>query len=141
MEVGIEKLMEWYSELLLLILVDEIFNIKVSDGGYEIKGDNWNVFCIIIQGRDLVRVYKKYKLKIFLVNVRDYFGLRLFDLNINNGICNSVENLVLEFWVYNNGVIVLVYEYKFNEVLKNFEIRGMLIVNGVQIIGVLGMLL
>ncbi|ECW2481584.1 hypothetical protein F3W09_21070, partial [Salmonella enterica] len=60
MEVGAEKLTEWYSESLSPILVDEIFNIKVSDGGYEIKGSNWNSFCTTIQGRDLARAYRKH---------------------------------------------------------------------------------
>ncbi|MBL1729139.1 hypothetical protein ELD60_31410, partial [Klebsiella pneumoniae] len=107
---------------------------------YEIKGDNWNAFCTTIQGRDLARAYKKHKLKIFSANVRDYLGSRSSDSNINNGIRNSAENSASEFWAYNNGVTVLVHEYKFNEASKNLEIRGMSIVNGAQTTGALGTL-
>ncbi|MGH5446044.1 AIPR family protein, partial [Klebsiella pneumoniae] len=139
-EVGAEKLTEWYSESLSPILVDEEFNIKVSDGGYEVKGNNWDAFCTTIQGRDLARAYRKHKLKIFSANVRDYLGSRSSDSNINNGIRTSAENSSLEFWAYNNGVTVLVHEYKFDETAKNLEVRGMSIVNGAQTTGALGTL-
>ncbi|ELY4095265.1 AIPR family protein [Cronobacter sakazakii] len=140
MEVGAEKLTEWYSESLSPILVDETFNIKVSDGGYEIKGDNWSSFCTTIQGRDLARAYRKHKLKIFSANVRDYLGSRSSDSNINNGIRTSAENAASEFWAYNNGVTILVHEYKFDEIAKNLEVKGMSIVNGAQTTGALGTL-
>ncbi|SUG82046.1 Abortive phage infection protein AIPR [Salmonella enterica subsp. enterica] len=140
MEVGAEKLTEWYSESLSPILVDEIFNIKVSDGGYEIKGSNWNSFCTTIQGRDLARAYRKHKLKIFSANVRDYLGSRSSDSNINNGIRTSAENSASDFWAFNNGVTVLVHEYKFDEAAKNLEVKGMSIVNGAQTTGALGTL-
>lgn len=140
LEVGAERLTEWYSESLSPILVDETFNIKVNDGGYEVSGNNWSAFCTTIQGKDLSRAYKKHKLKIFSANVRDYLGSRSSDSNINNGIRTSAENSSAEFWAFNNGVTILVHEYAFNSKDKSLEIRGMSIVNGAQTTGALGSL-
>ncbi|MCL9944793.1 AIPR family protein [Klebsiella aerogenes] len=139
-EVGAEKLTEWYSESLSPILVDETFNIKVVDGGYEINGGEWISFCTTIQGKDLARAYKKHKLNIFSANVRDYLGSRSTDSNINNGIRNSAEKSAGNFWAFNNGVTILVHDYSYNEKIKNLEVRGMSIVNGAQTTGALGSL-
>lgn len=140
LEVGADRLTEWYSESLSPILVDEVFNIKVNDGGYEVKGGNWSAFCTTIQGKDLSRAYKKHKLKIFSANVRDYLGSRSSDSNINNSIRNSAENSSSEFWAFNNGVTILVHEYEHNSKANNLEVRGMSIVNGAQTTGALGSL-
>ncbi|WP_028715531.1 AIPR family protein [Pantoea ananatis] len=139
-EVGAEKITEWYSESLSPILVDETFNIKVSDGGYEINGGEWSSFCTTIQGKDLARAYKKHKLNIFSANVRDYLGSRSTDSNINNGIKTSAENSASDFWVFNNGVTILVHDYNYIEKKRNLEVRGMSIVNGAQTTGALGSL-
>jgi len=74
--------------------------------------------------------------------VRDYLGSRRSDANINNGIKNSAEASPGEFWVYNNGVTILVnhYELQSTEKSKKLKISGISIVNGAQTTGALGSL-
>lgn len=140
LEVGQQTLAEWYSESLSPILVDDKFKINTEYGGYEIKGSGWEAFCTTVPGRFLHRAYKSNKVKIFSANVRDYLGSRSSDSNINNGIKGSAENSPVNFWAYNNGVTILVHDYKYNEENKTLEIRGMSIVNGAQTTGAIGSL-
>lgn len=140
-EVGKESLEEWYSDTLSPILVSDILTIDIS-GGFEVKGENWRAYVAPVPAKVLSTLYRKHKSKLFSANVRDYLGSRRSDANINNGIKNSAETSPGEFWVYNNGVTVLVNDYNLDTVGKSpkLKISGISIVNGAQTTGALGSL-
>lgn len=140
-EIGRAHLQEWYSDTLSPILVSDKIEIDIT-GGFEVKGDNWRAYVAPIPARILGNLYRKHKSKLFSANVRDYLGSRRSDANINNGIKKSAESSPGEFWVYNNGITVLVNSYEIIE--KNSKnkliISGMSIVNGAQTTGAIGSL-
>ncbi|MBU4056242.1 MAG: AIPR family protein, partial [Proteobacteria bacterium] len=140
-EIGREHLREWYSDTLSPILVSDTIEIDI-DGGFEIKGENWKAYVAPVPARVLSTLYRKHKAKLFSANVRDYLGSRRSDANINNGIKKSAENSPGDFWVYNNGITVLVNSYELIEKnkKKKLEIKGISIVNGAQTTGAIGSL-
>jgi hypothetical protein len=143
-EIGRNTIDTWYSETLSPILVNDEFKIDVPHG-YEVDGPNWTALVTSVAGKFLHSAYKKYKTKLFSANVRDYLGSRSSDSNINNGIKKTAEKEPDNFWVYNNGLTVLVngYEYipKEGSSRKNvLRISGMSIVNGAQTTGALASL-
>jgi len=140
-EIGRSRLKEWYSDTLSPILVSDTIEIE-ADGGFEVKGENWRAYVASIPARVLSSLYRKHKSKLFSANVRDYLGSRRSDANINHGIKTSAENSPGDFWVYNNGITVLVNS--FNLITKKnktkLQIEGMSIVNGAQTTGAIGSL-
>lgn len=140
-EIGNARLSEWYSDTLSPILVSDKIDIEV-EGGFEIKGNNWRAYVAPIPARTLSTLYRKHKAKLFSANVRDYLGSRRSDANINNGIKKSAESSPGDFWVYNNGITVLVNDYKLIEKKKKkiLHIKGISIVNGAQTTGAIGSL-
>jgi len=141
LEVGRKKLEEWYTETQSPIFVNDQFMFTIPQG-YEIAGPEWKADVMAIPARFLYRQYKKYKAKLFSANVRDYLGSRLSDSNINNGIKKSAENDADNFWVFNNGLTILVNSYALEtKSKKNYlKIQGISIVNGAQTTGAIGSL-
>jgi len=141
LEVGDPTLSEWYSDALSPILVDEKFEIPVQ-GGFEITGLNWSAYITAIPAKFLHRVYKRHKTRLFSANVRDYLGSRQSDANINFGIKNTAEKEPYNFWVFNNGLTVLVNKYdrkeKGNKIF--LVVDGISVVNGAQTTGAIGSL-
>ncbi|HBC3362266.1 TPA: hypothetical protein KDX70_000473, partial [Vibrio parahaemolyticus] len=84
-EVGNDTIQEWYEGCKTPILINESISLSTI-GGYEISGAGWSSYSTAIQARDLARLYKKHRTKIFSANIRDYLGSRKSDSNINNGI-------------------------------------------------------
>lgn len=140
-EVGRTTFETWYSETLSPILVNDEFLIDVPHG-YEVTEANWNAFITSIPATFLYRTYKKYKTKIFSANVRDYLGSRSSDSNINNGIKKTAEAEPQNFWVYNNGLTILVNDFELIQATRKrqLKISGMSIVNGAQTTGAIGSL-
>ncbi|KCB52926.1 AIPR family protein [Bordetella hinzii] len=141
LEVGKEKFHEWHTETLSPILVNETFKIKVG-AAFEVEGPDWRSLVTAIPARFLHRIYKKHKTQLFSANVRDYLGSRSTDSNINNGIKKTAEADAHNFWVFNNGLTVLVNSYSWTSTGTGgeIEIQGMSIVNGAQTTGALGSL-
>ena len=141
LEVGKERFHEWHTETLSPILVNETFNIKVNSA-FEVTGPDWRSLVTAIPARFLHRIYKKHKTQLFSANVRDYLGSRSTDSNINNGIKKTAETEADNFWVFNNGLTVLVNGYCWTPAKSGgeIEIQGMSIVNGAQTTGALGSL-
>ncbi|MBI4824927.1 MAG: AIPR family protein [Nitrospirae bacterium] len=139
LEVGRKKLEEWYTETQSPILVNDKFVIEIPQG-YEVNGPEWKAYITAIPARFLHRQYKKYKTKLFSANVRDYLGSRLSDSNINNSIKKSAEKDAANFWVFNNGLTILVNRYEpTTKGNKNYlTIQGISIVNGAQTTGAIG---
>jgi hypothetical protein len=80
---------------------------------------------------------------LFSANVREYLGSRASDPNINFGIKRTAESEPANFWVFNNGLTVLVNGYAIEKLRgdkKRIDIMGMSIVNGAQTTGAIGSL-
>ncbi|EJN2869347.1 AIPR family protein [Salmonella enterica subsp. enterica serovar Laredo] len=136
-EVGSTTLQEWYEDCRTPILINESVTLNTI-GGYEISGKGWSSYSTAIQARELAKLYKKHKTKIFSANIRDYLGSRKSDSNINHGIKQTVENDASDFWAFNNGLTVLTHSYSIGE--KSVLIQGLSIVNGAQTTGAIGSL-
>ena len=69
-------------------------------------------------------------------------GSRSSDSNINNGIKKTAETEPANFWVFNNGLTILVNEYstELTSKKRKLVIVGMSIVNGAQTTGALASL-
>jgi hypothetical protein len=136
-EVGNNTLTTWYHESLSPILVSEDFEVKI-DGGYSIEGPNWESYSTAIPAQFLYRQYKRHKTKIFSANIRDYLGSRSTDSNINNGIRRTIDNDPENFWVFNNGLTILVHDFRLED--NKLFFKGLSIVNGAQTTGAIGSL-
>ena len=136
-EVGSNTLQEWYEDCRTPILINKSVTLNTI-GGYEISGKGWSSYSTAIQARDLAKLYKKHKTKIFSANIRDYLGSRKSDSNINHGIKQTVENDAPDFWAFNNGLTVLTHSYSVGD--KTIVIQGLSIVNGAQTTGAIGTL-
>lgn len=136
-EVGSSALSNWYDESLSPILVSEDFEVQV-DGGYSIEGPDWESYSTAIPAQFLYRQYKKHKTKIFSANIRDYLGSRSTNSNINNGIRRTIDDDPSNFWVFNNGLTILVHDFQINA--NKLKFKGLSIVNGAQTTGAIGSL-
>jgi len=141
MEVGAKVLEGWYTDTQSPILVSEAFEIP-TPAGFQLVGDKWKAYVTTIPGRFLHKVYKRYGAKLFSANVRDYLGSRRSDASINHGIKRSAEEAPRDFWVYNNGLTILVHSYEIGKGDRSgiLNINGLSIVNGAQTTGALGSL-
>jgi AIPR protein len=140
-EVGQQTFEMWYADTQSQILVNETFNIDVVSG-FEITGPKWKAYVTSLPATFLYDTYKKYETRLFSANVREYLGSRKSDSNINFGIKNTAEHDHEDFWVFNNGLTILVNKYSFEEkgVKKRLNVSGMSIVNGAQTTGAIGTL-
>lgn len=136
-EVGSNTIQEWYEDCKTPILINDSIVLSTI-GGYEISGAGWSSYSTAIQARDLARLYRKHRTKIFSANIRDYLGSRKSDSNINNGIKRTVENDASDFWAFNNGLTVLTHSYNVQD--NSIEVQGLSIVNGAQTTGAIGSL-
>ncbi len=140
-EIGKKTLADWYANTISTILVCDEFRIPV-ESGFEVRGTNWEALVTAIPAKFLWRVYRKHKSDLFSANIRDYLGSRKSDLNINHGIKMSAGDSPGDFWVFNNGLTILVNDYKHITGKKNGDlvIKGLSIVNGAQTTGAIGSL-
>lgn len=138
-EVGSNRLAEWYGAISTPILVNDDFEFVIP-GGYELNQSDWTSFMTTVPGKWLSEQYLKYGTKFFSANVRDYLGSRKSDKNINEGIKSTARQNPQDFWVYNNGITVLTNEFKQNK--RNgklfLKIKGASVINGAQTTGALG---
>ena len=139
LEVGNGTMNDWYAETQTPILVNEKFDINIEKG-FDENGPSWSAFITSIPATFLHRTYKKYRTKLFSANVRDYLGSRATDSNINNNIKKTIESDHSNFWVYNNGLTILVNNYEYDDASNVLKIEGISIVNGAQTTGAVGSL-
>jgi len=139
LEVGLSTLEDWYTSISTPILVADEFSLPIA-GGFAIADVNWRAYVTAIPAKWLHELFRKYGRILFSANVRDYLGSRQADKNINNGIKDTADSDPGHFWVYNNGITVLVH--KFDEVKEKGQliIKGFAIVNGSQTTGAIGTL-
>jgi hypothetical protein len=141
LEVGQGTFQTWYGDTQSQILVNDTFNIDVASG-FEIEGPKWKAYVTALSARFLYDTYKTYETRLFSANVREYLGSRKSDSNINSGIKNTAEHDPEDFWVFNNGLTILVNKYSVKEKgqKQQLTVSGMSIVNGAQTTGAIGTL-
>lgn len=141
LEIGVHTLEEWYESMSTPILVADEYTVPVT-GGFKITSGDWNAYVTSIPAKWLYEQYKKHGTKLFSANVRDYLGSRQTDQNINNGIKKTAFSDPCHFWVYNNGITVLVHKFeeKVDDSGKKIYFKGISIVNGAQTAGAIGSL-
>jgi AIPR protein len=140
-EVGFTLLTEWYSDSLSPILVSDDFEVDVPSG-FPMTSDDWEAFVTAVPAEFLHKLYRKYKTKLFSANVRDYLGSRKSDLNINYGIKQTADSDPKNFWVFNNGLTLLVNDFTIQQrkSKSRLSFKGVSIVNGAQTTGAIGSL-
>lgn len=141
LEIGKEKMEEWYRETLSPILVNDEIKFDI-ESGFPISEAGWKAYVAPVPAKHLYRLYRTHKTKLFSANVRDYLGSRKSDANINNGIKLTAQDEPENFWVFNNGITVLThsFEEKESKGRRQLVVRGISIVNGAQTTGALGSL-
>lgn len=138
-EVGREVLEEWYRSLTIPILVTQKVEVPVP-GGFTVANADWEAFVTAVPAAWLYDLYHTHGAELFSANVRGYIGSRNVEANINNGIKKTAGDDPPHFWVYNNGLTVLVNGFYFDTVRNTLELDGLSIVNGAQTTGALGSL-
>lgn len=136
LEVGRSMLDSFYADSLSPILVNDEYQIDIPNG-FKLDSDEWSAYVTAFPLAFLRRVYRKHKTKLFSANVRDYLGSRKSDQNINYAIKTTAEGAPHDFWVYNNGLTILVHDFATVETKKGLRLRinGISIVNGAQTTG------
>jgi len=137
-EVGANKLQEWYDQITQKILVKEQVTFEIN-GGYFARGKEWDAVITSVRAIWLYDMFKVHQDKLFSANVRSYLGSKRREKNINDGIKNTAEKEPDNFWVYNNGITILVNSFdKITQ--EELIVTGLSIVNGAQTTGAIGSL-
>ena len=142
-EVGESTLDAWYTETVSPILVTDTVEFK-GPKGYEMSGKGWSAYMTCIKGSILFELYEQHKNRLFSANVREFLGRRNSDGNINNGIATTAKDNPEDFWILNNGITIIVNDYKVTPLRSTANVKcsltGISIVNGAQTTGAIGSL-
>lgn len=139
LEVGRERLDDWYSSVQNPILVADRISVEI-DGYFEEVGADWTAVCASIPAKWLTELHGRYGDKLFSANVRGYMPSRRTAQNINFNIEDTARQKPGRFWAYNNGVTALVHDYLTPQSANRrgtLELTGIAIVNGAQTTGAL----
>lgn len=140
LEVGNNKIEEWYLDSEATISVTKEYTLDVVNG-FKIETSEWDAFVTFISGKWLYDLYHEHERKLFSANIRDYLGHRRSDKNINFGITQTAQFNSSNFWVFNNGITALVNKFEqLSEDESKLLVEGISIVNGAQTTGALGQL-
>jgi hypothetical protein len=99
-----------------------------------------------VQVSDLRAMWTSHKTKLMSPNIRDYLGVVRSSGNINYGIKETAKSQPGNFAIFNNGITVLVNDYKLEDAgesenaERTLRVEGVGIVNGGQTTGALGSL-
>lgn len=142
-EIGINALEEMYRRTQVPIIVSEEIKLSVP-GGFEVTGDSWKSYCTSVPGAWLRELWIKHQADLMSPNIRGYLGVMRTDRNINNGIKTTAKTLPERFWIYNNGLTILVNNYTVDEDSASgkrlLTLSGVGIINGAQTTGSIGTL-
>jgi hypothetical protein len=142
-ELGRGALEELYRRTEAPIAITDTFELQVP-GGFEVTGSRWRAFTTSVSGDWLRELWEAHKGDLMSPNVRDYLGIVRSERNINNGIKTTAADSPEEFWIYNNGLTILVHDYEAGdpdeEGNRALKIHGIGIVNGAQTTGSIGTL-
>lgn len=137
-EIGLGELERLYRRTEAVIAVTDELTISVP-GGFETNGAGWSAYTTSIPGTWLRDQWKKHGEDLMAPNVRSYLGVMRSERNINNGIKTTAKDAPERFWIYNNGVTVLVNDFSIdgpdNEGNWQLTVAGAGIVNGAQTTG------
>jgi hypothetical protein len=143
LEVGLTQLEDMYARTEAPIAVAEKFSLSVP-GGFEIETPRWKAFTTAVPGIWLRERWDAHGSDLMSPNVRDYLGIVRSERNINNGIKTTASTTPEQFWIYNNGITVLVHDYDAAGPAEDgsyaLELTGLGIVNGAQTTGSLATL-
>lgn len=143
LEVGLTELDELYRRTEAPVVVAERFVLTVP-GGFETRSARWRAFTTSIPGTWLREQWDRHQSDLMSPNVRDYLGIVRSERNINNGIKTTASKTPDQFWIYNNGITILVHDYSTagprQDGSYELTIRGLGIVNGAQTTGALATL-
>lgn len=143
LEIGLSHLEELYRRTEAPIAVTDTFELEVA-GGFEIASDRWRAFTTSVPASWLRSLWIQHEADLMSPNVRDYLGMTKSERNINNGIKTTATETPGEFWIYNNGLTVLVHKYEAEGPdgagAWRLKLSGLGIVNGAQTTGSVGTL-
>jgi hypothetical protein len=142
-EIGSIVLEDLYRRTQAPIIVPDNLEISVP-GGFEISGDRWTAYCTSVPGRWLREMWQRHQADLMSPNVREYLGVVRSERNINNGIKTTAKTAPDRFWIYNNGLTVLVNKYEVRPGEGDADhvllLSGVGIINGAQTTGSIGTL-
>jgi hypothetical protein len=142
-ELGLNTLEDLYRRTEAPIVVTDEFALEVP-GGFEIRSGRWRAYTTAVPGTWLRDVWRAHEGDLMSPNVRDYLGVMRSERNINNGIKTTASSSPQEFWIYNNGLTILVHDYEPSGPDENgkylLSVKGLGVVNGAQTTGSIGTL-
>ena len=129
---GIEDLRVQFTEWYGLETTDKISEmINLTGELIELK-DPYNCILGQISGRELSRLYRAHKQKLFELNIRQWLGKN----KANKGITQSVYESPEEFFYYNNGITAVCEEFESTKDSKGrssgINTKNFQIINGAQ---------
>lgn len=139
LQVGRDRLDNWYRSTSSAILVSA--QIEVPEGvGYFLEGgDGWEAVCCSVPAAWLAELYERYGDELFSANVRGPIPSRRSRSNINFAIEQTAKDAPRRFWAYNNGVTAIVNDFRLPDGDSGpIQVSGIAIVNGAQTTGALG---
>lgn len=143
MEIGQSELERIYRRTEATIAVTDELEVTVP-GGFETGGSNWSAYTTSVPGAWLRGQWDTYGEDLMSPNVRSYLGIVRSERNINNGIKGTAKDAPDRFWIYNNGITVLVHDFSVDgpstDNTFTLKVKGVGIVNGAQTTGSLGTL-
>jgi hypothetical protein len=144
LEVGRGQLERLYERTEAPIAVTDELVLEVPNG-FETTGQHWRAYTTAVPGLWLRELWKTYETDLMSPNVRDYLGVVRSERNINNGIKTTASQTPDRFWIYNNGITVLVHDYEVEDGVDGdgrvkLKLSGAGIVNGAQTTGSLSTL-
>jgi hypothetical protein len=139
-EYGTNNIDELYRSTRVAMKIDKDFEMEIEDG-FVLNTEKYKVFTTAINGAWLKEKYDEYKEKMFSANIRDYFGSRNSQENINNKIKETASNNEDDFFAYNNGITIIVNRLNTDEYKEKHKINfnGLAIVNGAQTTGAISL--
>lgn len=138
LEVGVRELETLYERTEAPIVITDTITVPVP-GGFETVSPRWKAFTTSVPGTWLREQWDTHQGDLMSPNVRNYLGVVRSERNINNGIKTTASTTPEQFWIYNNGITILVHDYTVAEASGDepmtLEVSGLGIVNGGQTTG------
>jgi hypothetical protein len=138
MEIGRDQLERIYQRTEATIAITDELTVSVP-GGFEEQTSDWGAYTTSVPGTWLRELWNQYGEDLMAPNVRDYLGIVRSERNINNGIKTTAAQTPDRFWIYNNGITVLVHDYKVappnDDGSHELTLTGAGVVNGAQTTG------
>lgn len=140
-EIGRNTIEDDYRKTRVAILVSDEVSFEVP-GGFEVSGDGWTAYSTAISAAELRKLWGSHQTRLMSPNIRDYLGIVRSAGNINYGIKQTAISQPSNFAIFNNGITVLVNNYKLEVVdgRQILKVKGIGVVNGGQTTGALGTL-